>query len=62
MIFYQILTKFDQILTISVKNHQIHVKKIQKCDFLKITKKTTSKINPELEGGLCTGAALAITN
>ena len=29
MIFYQILTKFDQIWTIYIKNHQIHVKKFQ---------------------------------
>ena len=33
----QILTKSDQILTISVKNHKIHVKTNQKCHFLKKT-------------------------
>ena len=33
--FDQILTKSDQILTIYVKNHQIHVKKIQGRHFLR---------------------------
>ena len=36
MNFDEILTKFDQILTIYVKNHQVHVKKIQERHFLKI--------------------------
>ena len=38
MNFNQILTKSDKILTIYVKNHQIHVNKIQECNFLKIQK------------------------
>ena len=35
MIFDEILTKFEQILTIYVKNHQMHVKKIQGRHFLR---------------------------
>ena len=35
MNFDQILTKSDQILTIYVKNHQIHVEKIQGGHFLR---------------------------
>ena len=37
--FNQIFTKSDQILTIYVKNHSIHVKQIQERHFLEITKK-----------------------
>ena len=58
MNFDQILTKPDQILTIYVKNRQIHVKQIQECHFLKIKKiqrqqsprkkKSKSKINQDL--------------
>ena len=51
MIFDQILTKFDQILTVYVKNHKINVEKNQKCHFLKIKKTSTSTItqNPAAE-------------
>ena len=48
MNFDQILTKSDQILTIYVKNHQIHVKQIQECHFLKIKKNPTLQINQDL--------------
>ena len=34
----KILTKYDQILTIYVKNHSIHVNKIQERHFLEIKK------------------------
>ena len=37
-VFDKILTKSAQILTIYVKNHEIHVNKIQECHFLKIKK------------------------
>ena len=43
MNFDQILTKSDQILTIYVKNHSIHVENVQERHFLKI-KQSTSKI------------------
>ena len=43
MKFDQILTKSDQILFIHVKNHKIHVKTNQKCNFLKIKKKQRQK-------------------
>ena len=33
MFFYKILTNFDQILIIYIKNHQIHVEKIQERHF-----------------------------
>ena len=38
MKFDQILTKSDKILTINVKNHSIHVKKIQERHVLEIKK------------------------
>ena len=58
----QIFTKSAKILTIYVKNRQIHVENFQKCHFLKkkqkkstskITqnKNPTSKINQDLGGG-----------
>ena len=36
MIVAQILTKFDQILIMYVKNHEIHVKKFEERHFLQI--------------------------
>ena len=45
MIFDQIFTNFDKILTISVKNHSIHVENFQECHFLNI-KKTNVKNHP----------------
>ena len=49
MNFDQILTKSDKILTIYVKNHQMHVKNIQGCNFLKTQKKNTSNIIQDLD-------------
>ena len=49
MIFDQILTKSEQIFTIYVNNHEIHVKKNQKCHFLKI-KKIQRQKSPRIWG------------
>ena len=50
--FNQILTKFDQIWIIYVKNHSIHVKKIKERHFLEIKKSPTSKITQDSGGGV----------
>jgi len=41
--FDQILTKYAQMLIISVKNHSIHVKKIQERNCLEIKKNNVNK-------------------
>ena len=50
MIFYQILTKSDQIFTIYVKNREIHVENVQEHHFLEI-KKTNAKNHTGLGWG-----------
>ena len=44
MNFDQILTKSEQILLIYVKNHSIHVKKIQERHFLEIKKSNVKNL------------------
>ena len=51
MKFDQILTKFDQIFTIYVKKHKMHVDNFQECNFLKL-KKSNVKNHPGFEGVL----------
>ena len=50
MNFDQILTKFNQILTIYAKNCQIHVKKKSEMSFSQNNKNPTSKINQDFWG------------
>ena len=42
---WQILTKFEQILTTHVKNDQIHVEKIQECHFLRFKKSKIKRVS-----------------
>ena len=50
MNFDQIFVKSDNILTIYVKNHSMHVNKIQERHFSK-SKNPTSRITQDLGGG-----------